>query len=39
MSPEPADFVGKLEVENEGWVTVATGRIGGLEGYAVLLAS
>jgi hypothetical protein len=36
MSPEPADFVGKLEVEDGG--TVATGGIGGLEGYAVLLA-
>jgi hypothetical protein len=38
MSPEPADFVGKLKVEDEGRVTVATGGIGGLDGYAVLLA-
>jgi hypothetical protein len=38
MSHEPADFIGKLEVEDEGQVTVAIGGIGGLEGYAVLLA-
>jgi hypothetical protein len=38
MSPEPADFIGKLEVEDEGWVKLATGGIGGLERYAVLLA-
>jgi len=38
MSPEPIDCVEKLEVEDEGWVTVATGGFGGLEGHAVLLA-
>jgi hypothetical protein len=38
MSPEPVDFVAKLEVEDEGRVTVATGGIGGLDEFAVLLA-